>query len=201
MYYSEYKKLLNKTSLVFLYSKSLMLKFPKLINNVQINNNGLIIIIKKEYINAFLFILKNHSLCQFKLLMDITAVDLFKGFERFLIIYQLLSIRFNFRLIIKTFLNKLDFITSSTVIFSSANWLEREIWDLFGIFFSNHLDLRRILTDYGFNGFPLRKDFPLTGFVEVVYNDELKRIVYKPLQLTQEFRFFDFQSPWYNIDK
>jgi NADH-quinone oxidoreductase subunit C len=83
-------------------------------------------------------------------------------------------------------------------IYKSSSWLEREIWDMFGIFFSLHADLRRILTDYGFNGFPLRKDFPLTGFLEVVYNNDLKRIVYKPLQLSQEFRFFDFQSPWYN---
>ncbi len=109
--------------------------------------------------------------------------------------------KFNFRISIKVFLGKLDFICSATNLYKSAGWLEREIWDLFGIFFYLHSDLRRILTDYGFNGFPMRKDFPLTGFVEISYNDELRRIIYKPLQLAQEFRYFDFQSPWYNIDK
>ena len=96
----------------------------------------------------------------------------------------------------KVKLDSLNRLSSVSSVFKSASWLEREVWDLFGIFFSEHSDLRRILTDYGFQGFPLRKDFPLTGFVELKYDDEMKRVSYDSLELSQEFRFFDFQSPW-----
>lgn len=183
------------------FSKSLLKKFPKLIINVQIIRNHITIVTDKLYLLSLLKILKYHTFCQFKILIDITAVDYLSHVFRFEIIYQLISVLFNFRITLKLKLKKLEFVDSASLIYNSAFWLEREVWDLFGIFFAYHTDLRRILTDYGFIGFPLRKDFPLTGFVEIVYSDEFKRVIYKPLQLTQEFRFFDFQSPWYNINK
>ena len=110
--------------------------------------------------------------------------------------YELLSIKFNSRLRVKTSINEVGSVESATKIFNSANWWEREVWDMFGIFFSNHPDLRRILTDYGFEGYPLRKDFPLSGYVEVRYDDTVKRVVCEPLELAQEFRSFNFESPW-----
>lgn len=109
---------------------------------------------------------------------------------------MLLSVRFNNRVIVKTYTDELTPIDSATPIFQGANWYEREVWDMYGVFFSNHPDLRRILTDYGFAGHPFRKDFPLTGFVEVRYDDEVKRVVCEPIELAQEFRKFDLGSPW-----
>jgi NADH:ubiquinone oxidoreductase subunit C len=112
-----------------------------------------------------------------------------------------LSISYNARIRIKTCIDEITPITSVTELYSSAGWWEREVWDMFGIFFSNHPDLRRILTDYGFQGHPLRKDFPLTGFVEVRYDDSEKRVINEPVEITQEFRYFDFSSPWEQIEK
>jgi NADH/F420H2 dehydrogenase subunit C len=138
---------------------------------------------------------------QYKLLVDITAVDYPSRPLRFEVVYNLLSIQYNARIRIKTCVDEIKPLISSTGVFSSAGWWEREVWDMFGIFFSNHPDLRRILTDYGFQGHPLRKDFPLTGYVEVRYDDSEKRVVTESLELTQEFRFFDFSSPWEQIEK
>jgi NADH/F420H2 dehydrogenase subunit C len=143
-----------------------------------------------------IFYLQKHTLCQFKSLIDITAVDYPDRKERFEVVYQLLSIRFNKRITVKIKVDELTFVPSVTKIFNAAGWYEREVYDLFGIIFKDNKDLRRILTDYGFQGHPLRKDFPVTGFTEIRYDDEVKRIVAEPLELTQEYRTFDFISPW-----
>ena len=128
--------------------------------------------------------------------MDLCGVDYPERPERFEVVYNLLSHRHNLRIRIKTSTDEDTPVPSVSGLFSSAAWFEREAWDLYGVFFSDHPDLRRLLTDYGFEGYPMRKDFPLTGYVEVRYDDEQKRVVYEPVSLTQEFRSFDYLSPW-----
>jgi NADH-quinone oxidoreductase subunit C len=147
-------------------------------------------------ISLILSFLRDDARCQFKALMDITAVDYPEREKRFEVVYNLLSIRYNHRIIVKVSLAENELIPTSVNIFSSANWFEREVWDMYGIYFANHPDLRRILTDYGFSGHPQRKDFPLTGYTEVRYSEEKKRVIYEPVKLPQEFRTFDFASPW-----
>ena len=156
----------------------------------------LIFTVKRDSTVHVLNFLRDDSGCLFKALIDICGVDFPDRDPRFEVVYQLLSLTQNQRLMVKVKTDEDTPVPSVTGIFSSAGWFEREIWDLFGISFSGHPDLRRILTDYGFEGHPLRKDFPLTGYVEVRYNDEQKRVVYEPVKLTQEFRSFDFLSPW-----
>ena len=134
--------------------------------------------------------------CLFRTLMDITAVDRPQNERRFELVYILLSYRHNQRLRIKIETDEETPVPSAVQLFSSAGWAEREVWDLFGVYFSGHPDLRRILTDYGFDGHPLRKDFPLTGYVEVRYDEAEKRVAYEPVTLTQDFRSFDYLSPW-----
>ena len=140
--------------------------------------------------------LRDDQNCQFKQLMDVTAVDHPDREARFDIVYNMLSLKHNQRVRVKLAADASTLVPSVTAVFSSANWFEREVWDLFGVFFSDHPDLRRIMTDYGFEGHPLRKDFPLTGYVEVRYDSDQKRVVYEPVKLPQEFRSFDFMSPW-----
>ena len=140
--------------------------------------------------------LRDNSGCQFKALMDVTAVDWPARSPRFDVVYHLLSIRLNQRVRVAVKTDEETPVPSVSEVYSVANWFERETWDMYGIMFSGHPDLRRILTDYGFEGHPLRKDFPLTGHVEVRYDDEQKRVIYEPVTLTQEFRRFDFMSPW-----
>ena len=140
--------------------------------------------------------LKDNDKLKFSQLLELTAVDYPDREERFNLVYIFLSIEFNSRIILTTNLSEEDTIESITSLFPSANWYEREVWDLFGIAFINHPDLRRILTDYGFNGFPLRKDFPLSGNVEVRYDMATKKVIYEPVNLVQEYRDFDFLSPW-----
>jgi len=142
--------------------------------------------------------LKLHSNFQFSLLSCISGVDYFHEKYRFGIIYDLLSINMNSRIRVKIFINELIPVNSIIWIYKSANWWEREIWDLFGIYFRKHPDLRRILTDYGFEGYPLRKDFPLSGYVEVRYNQKKKRVILQPIELAQEFRSFTFERSWLN---
>ncbi len=154
-----------------------------------------LVIAPKNLINV-LFFLKKNSLLRFRLLMDILAVDKPHNRHRFFLVYKLDSIDYNYTIFLNTNLAQNEGISSALEVFSSAGWLEREIWDFFGIYFYNHNDLRRILTDYGFSGFPFRKDFPLSGYFEVYYMDEKKRVVLEPLDISQEFRFFDFNSPW-----
>jgi len=130
------------------------------------------------------------------MLIDICGVDYPEKEARFEVVYNLLSIKYNSRIRVKVVVDELTPIDSVTSIYNSAGWYEREVWDLYGVFFSNHPDLRRILTDYGFDGHPLRRDFPLTGHTEVRYDEAEKRIVTEPVELAQEFRVFDFASPW-----
>ncbi len=140
--------------------------------------------------------LRDDQNCQFKILLDVTAVDFPERDERFEVVYHLLSLKHNQRVRVKLAADEETPVPSVTEVFNSANWLEREAWDMYGIYFSGHPDLRRLLTDYGFEGHPLRKDFPLTGYVEVRYDEDQKRVVYEPVKLSQEFRSFDFMSPW-----
>ncbi|MES2253306.1 MAG: NADH-quinone oxidoreductase subunit C [Pseudomonadota bacterium] len=143
-----------------------------------------------------LTILSDHHSCEFKQLMDITAVDYPGRTQRFEVVYHLLSLSQNIRLRIKINVEEGSSVPSTTQVFNCANWYEREVWDLFGIPFSEHPDLRRILTDYNFSGHPLRKDFPVTGYTQVRYCEKECRVVYEPVKLQQEYRSFDFLSPW-----
>jgi NADH-quinone oxidoreductase subunit C len=140
--------------------------------------------------------LKADRTCRFSTLVDITAVDYPEREERFDVVYHFLSMYENQRIRLKVAAREEDVVPSITGVHPSANWFEREVFDMFGVLFSGHPDLRRILTDYGFRGHPLRKDFPTTGYVEVRYNEEAKRVVYEPVKLVQEYRLFDFMSPW-----
>jgi NADH-quinone oxidoreductase subunit C len=140
--------------------------------------------------------LRDDPRCFFKILMDVCGADYPDRLLRFDVVYHLLSVRHNQRVRVKVETDEVTPVPSVTGVFSSAGWFEREAWDMYGIFFADHPDLRRLLTDYGFEGHPMRKDFPLTGYVEVRYDDEQKRVVYEPVKLVQEFRTFDFLSPW-----
>jgi NADH-quinone oxidoreductase subunit C len=140
--------------------------------------------------------LRDDPECEFKILIDICGSDYPSRVKRFDIVYHLLSVSRNQRVRVKLEVGENDPVPSVIPVFPAANWFEREAFDMYGILFSSHPDLRRLLTDYGFEGYPLRKDFPLTGFVEVRYDDEQKRVVYEPVKLVQEFRDFDFLSPW-----
>ena len=145
--------------------------------------------------------IKDNDKLKFSQLIDLTAVDYPDNLPRFNLIYIFLSIEHNYRIILNTLISEDETIDSITSLFPCANWYEREVWDLFGISFKNHPDLRRILTDYGFTGYPLRKDFPLSGNVEVRYDMIAKKVVYEPVKLTQDFRDFDFESPWEGSSK
>jgi len=147
-----------------------------------------------------LTVLKNDVQCQFVSFIDISGADYPARAKRFDVVYHLLSPRQNLRIRVKVQADENTMVPSATAIYPGADWFEREAYDLYGILFSGHPDLRRLLTDYGFEGHPLRKDFPLTGFVEVRYDDEAKRVVYEPVELKQEFRNFDFMSPWEGTD-
>lgn len=160
-----------------------------------------VVYVKRDSILKVLDFLRDDKECAFELLMDVTAVDYpdrqyEEGKGRFEVVYNLLSLRHNHRIRVKLYANEDTLVPSAIGIYSSANWLEREVFDMYGILFKGHPDLRRILTDYGFEGHPQRKDFPLTGYVELRYDEEQKRVVYEPVQLTQDFRYFDYTSPW-----
>ena len=166
------------------------------ITHSSIVEDQLFITIQSSKILSVLAFLKYHTNCQYKILTDLCVIDYPANKNRFSLIYNLLSITFNSRLKVTIQINEFQQIPSISNIFINSNWYEREAWDLFGIYFLNHPDLRRILTDYGFEGHPLRKDFPLTGFIEVRYNETKKRIVYEPILLAQKYRTFNFESPW-----
>ncbi|XP_072013981.1 NADH dehydrogenase [ubiquinone] iron-sulfur protein 3, mitochondrial-like [Amphiura filiformis] len=170
---------------------------PKYVQQAQVTyTNELEIMIHPEGIIPVCTFLKDHHAAQFKSFVDLTAVDVPTRAFRFELVYNFLSLRYNERIRVKTYADELTAVDSLMPVFKAADWQEREVWDMFGVFFSNHPDLRRILTDYGFEGHPMRKDFPLSGYVEVRYDDELKRVVCEPLELAQEFRKFDLTSPW-----
>ncbi|XP_050294428.1 NADH dehydrogenase [ubiquinone] iron-sulfur protein 3, mitochondrial-like [Anthonomus grandis grandis] len=170
---------------------------PKYVEKVQITGGDeLEILIAPEGVLPVLQFLKDHHNCQFSNLSDIAGMDVPLRPYRFEIIYNILSVRYNSRIRVKTYTDELTPVDSCNNIYKAANWYEREIWDMYGVFFANHPDLRRILTDYGFEGHPFRKDFPLSGYVEVRYDDEKKRVVVEPLEMAQEFRKFDLSAPW-----
>ena len=158
--------------------------------------NQLYIDINIEDLSSTILYLKTNNKCKFRQLIDITAVDYPKKEKRFKIVYLLLSHEYNLRLIINVHIDENKVIPSITKIFPSANWMEREIFDMYGILFQDHPDLRRILTDYGFKGYPLRKDFPLTGHSQVRYSEDKKKVISEPVKLDQDYRDFDFESPW-----
>jgi len=162
----------------------------------QINFNQLFIYIDVEDVISTILFLKTNEKCKFKQLIDITAVDYPQREKRFKIVYLLLSHENNLRIVININIDEKIIVPSITKIFPSANWMEREVFDMYGISFKAHPDLRRILTDYGFDGYPLRKDFPLTGHLEVRYSEEKKKVISEPVKLDQEYRDFDFESPW-----
>ncbi|MFZ9634665.1 MAG: NADH-quinone oxidoreductase subunit C [Alphaproteobacteria bacterium] len=145
--------------------------------------------------------LRDDPRCLFKQMMDICGVDYPEREKRFDVVYNMLSVRLNQRVRVKVATDESTPVPSAAPLYSAAGWFERETYDMYGVWFSDHADLRRILTDYGFEGHPLRKDFPLTGHVEVRYDDELKRVVYEPVKLTQDFRRFDFLSPWEGMNR
>jgi len=171
------------------------------VREIQIRLGELMITVRREAIVKVLTFLRDDVNCRFKQLVDVCGVDYPDRTPRFDVVYNLLSLVNNNRIRVKVATDEDMPVPSVTGIFSSANWWERETWDMFGIYFSDHPDLRRILTDYGFEGHPLRKDFPLTGYVEMRYDDEQKRVVYEPVKLTQDFRSFDFLSPWEGVQR
>ena len=195
---------------------------PKYVQKVQLTaGDELEVLIAPEGIIPVLTFLKNHHNAQFTNLADIAGVDMPTREYRFEVVYNLLSLRYNARIRVKTYTDEMTPLESSNDVHKAANWYEREIWDMFGVFFTNHPDLRRILTDYGFEGHPLRKDFPLSGYLEVKfviycviliaimlkttlqyrYDDEKKRVVQEPVELAQEFRKFDLTAPWEQFPK
>ena len=164
---------------------------------VQVNRCGeLTIAARTPAVQKVLTFLRDNSNCLFNQLVDICGVDWPSRDERFDVVYHLLSLKHNQRIRVKVVVEEGGSVPTATGIYSAAGWFEREVWDMYGVNFTGHPDLRRLLTDYGFEGHPLRKDFPLTGYVEMRYDDATKRCVYEPVKLTQDFRNFDFLSPW-----
>jgi len=169
---------------------------PDDVTGFRVEHGELTVGARRGAIVRVLSLLRDDSNCHFRILVDVTAVDWPERAERFDVVYHLLSLDQNMRVRVKVMTDEETPVPTVTDVYSSAGWFEREVWDLFGVFFDGHPDLRRILTDYGFEGHPLRKDFPLTGHVEVRYDETRKRVVYEPVRLTQDFRRFDFISPW-----
>lgn len=164
--------------------------------STSVSRGELCVNARAEHIVKVLTVLRDDPECRFKLFVDMCGVDYPERSQRFEVVYHLLSVHHNRRVRIKVITDEDTAVPSAVAVFSAINWFEREAWDMYGIFFSGHPDLRRLLTDYGFQGHPLRKDFPLSGHVEVRYSEEEKRVIYEPLELKQEFRDFDFMSPW-----
>jgi len=166
------------------------------VTNHEIKNNELIISTKANNVCNLLEDLKKKEKLNFEMLLDITAVDYPKRAKRFEVVYILLSLKNHLRIRVKVFINDSEIIPSISKLYKCARWYEREVWDMYGISFKGNNDLRRLLTDYGFEGHPLRKDFPLTGFVELRYDETKKKVTYSKVKLTQDYRNFDFLSPW-----
>ena len=174
-------------------------KMSEFVVNSEKINGEVTVEIGLESITKFIDLLATESDCQFTTLIDITAIDYPQKLKRFRLVYHFLSMNQNRRLRVLVSISEGEVVPSIVGIHSSANWFEREVFDMYGIYFSGHPDLRRILTDYGFSGHPLRKDFPTTGYVEVRYDETKKQVVYEPTNLTQEYRQFDFLSPWEGV--
>lgn len=186
--YKEYSEELHK------FGKYIMSCLPKYIQQFSVWKDELTLYVAPSALRPTAIFLKNHTPAQFKSVMDVTAVDYPSRENRFEVVYNMLSVRHNCRIRVKTYASETSPVPSLVPLFEGANWFERETYDMFGVFFEGHPDLRRIMTDYGFEGYPLRKDFPTTGYVEVRYDEEKKRIVYEPLELTQAFRNFSVGS-------
>jgi NADH-quinone oxidoreductase subunit C len=169
---------------------------PTAVLSTEVKGGELSVSVHRSAITRVITHLRDDSNCQFTQLIDICGVDYPDQEERFEIVYHLLSMKQNHRVRVKLTADEESPVPSLSAVFPCANWFEREVWDMYGVFFSDHPDLRRILTDYGFDGHPLRKDFPLTGYVEMRYDEDQKRVIYEPVKLTQDFRNFDFLSPW-----
>lgn len=174
---------------------------PQYLERIEVTKHALILWTNCNCLLNVLLFLRDDSVCGFKQLVELTAVDYPEHPDRFELVYHMLSLRHNARIVVKLRVGEEQSVPSSTSLFPCANWMEREAWDMFGIKFEGHPDLRRLLTDYSFEGHPLRKDFPLTGFVEMRYDNAEKRIVYEPVQLRQDFRNFDFESPWEGMSR
>ena len=166
------------------------------IKKTELKHNQIYIEINKDDLIDVILFLKTDKNTKFKQLIDITAVDYPENNERFKIVYMFLSHEFNQRVVVSYYISENEVIPSLTSIFPSANWMEREVFDMYGVSFKDHPDLRRILTDYGFEGHPLRKDFPLSGNTEVRYSEEVKKVINEPVKLEQNYRNFDYESPW-----
>jgi NADH/F420H2 dehydrogenase subunit C len=186
---------MKKQYLVYIL-KYLVQVAPNFIMKIELIRDELVLYTTNQKLYALVYFLKNHMHTQFKVVTDITVIDYPKNKNRFLIVYNFLSIIYNLRIRINIRVNELMPVSSINTLFAAANWYEREIWDMFGIFFFNSIDLRRILTDYGFKGYPLRKEFPITGYTEVRYDQNKRKIVIEPVELSQEFRHYDFLKPW-----
>jgi NADH-quinone oxidoreductase subunit C len=178
------------------FANRLTAALPGAIRAEAVSNGELTVDVELGEIVRTMTFLRDDANCEFKILVDICGVDWPKRDKRFDVVYHLLSLTKNARLRVRVQAGEDEPVPSVVAVYPAANWFEREAFDMYGVAFADHPDLRRILTDYGFSGYPLRKDFPLTGYVEVRYDDELKRVVYQPVQLVQEFRDFDFMSPW-----
>ena len=178
------------------FGKKISAGLPGTVREQKVELGELTIVVEAGEIVRVLRYLRDDPDCDFKLLIDICGVDWPERTKRFDVVYHLLSLTKNVRVRVKVQVDEDTCVPSVVALYPAANWFERETFDMYGVTFADHPDLRRLLTDYGFSGFPLRKDFPLTGHVEVRYDDDLKRVVYQPVQLVQEFRDFDFMSPW-----
>ena len=178
-------------SIKFLYSL-----LNQHIESIYYTCTEIVIKVAPTNLKKIIIFLKNHESCLFHLLIDIVVIDYPQKQNRFDVIYNLCSIKYNCRIKVLTSVDELTPLESLTDLYKAANWMEREIWDMYGIYIEFHPDLRRILTDYGFEGYPLRKDFPLSGFKEVRYDDSQKRVVFESIELTQEFRVYNFVNPW-----
>ena len=166
------------------------------INRTEIKHNQIYVVTDKEHLIDISLFLKTNNETKFRQLIDITVVDYPERNQRFDVVYLFLSHEFNQRIILRYSISENEVIPSLTGIFPSSNWMEREVFDMYGVSFKDHPDLRRILTDYGFEGHPLRKDFPLTGHSEVRYSEDEKKVISEPVKLEQNFRNFDYESPW-----
>ncbi len=166
------------------------------INTSKIKHSQIFINIDREDLIDVILFLKNNENTKFRQLIDITAVDYPQKDKRFKLVYMFLSHEYNYRLVLEYFINEDEIVPTITNIYPASNWMEREVFDMYGIKFKDHPDLRRILTDYGFEGYPLRKDFPLTGHNEVRYSEDEKKVIYEPVKLEQNYRNFDYESPW-----
>lgn len=179
-----------------MYAEHLRQAVPAWIQRTTWRRGELTLEVAPQHVVPVLHYLRNHMHSQYRVLVDITAVDYPEHRARFRVVYHLLSVEYGTRVRVCTHVGETQPLVSSTGLYSGAGWLEREVWDMFGVFFQGHPDLRRILTDYGFSGHPLRKDYPLTGYHEVRYCDAEKRVIREPVELTQEYRYFEYGSPW-----